>query len=225
MANDSEEWIPIREAVSQVAEAYAKELRETFPIAREHAIAALLRSLRLNRCRGKATEWGVRLDGRKARWITSDKTGPEIPATIWMFFELASEKVHFDWVSGDLMVNGFTPSAGVPYTAWAFDFAVSCVGIPLVGAHRAGSGRHRLPIRLIEERRGRTRKWDWEGAICSIISQANSLDGLPEGYGAQAKIGRMLSEWFRDNQGGEPVPSEVGARAAMIVAAIEADRK
>lgn len=42
---------------------------------------------------------------------------------------------------------------------------------------------------------GRPQKWDWEGSLAFIISQAQLPDGLPTGPGAQARIEEMMSGW------------------------------
>lgn len=71
----------------------------------------------------------------------------------------------------------------------------------------------------------RATKYDWEGALISVVSVANSPDGLPTGYGAQAEIERMLALWFRKNQNMEPTPSELRVRAKRIVTEVEVSRR
>lgn len=68
---------------------------------------------------------------------------------------------------------------------------------------------------------GRRRKYDWEGALIGVIALANSPDGLPTGYGAQAKIERMLAGWFQKTHGVEPSSSELRLRARRIVNEVE----
>ena len=71
----------------------------------------------------------------------------------------------------------------------------------------------------------RATKYDWEGALIAVVSVANSPDGLPTGYGAQAKIERMLARWFRKNQDMEPAPSELRVRAKRILTEVELSRR
>ena len=69
---------------------------------------------------------------------------------------------------------------------------------------------------------GRTPKWDWEGALAAVVAEANSLDGLPEGHGAQAAIERIIADHF----GAEgPSESQVRLRAAKIMEALEAAKR
>lgn len=68
---------------------------------------------------------------------------------------------------------------------------------------------------------GRPPKWDWEGAIAYIVSQAQLPDGLPTGPGAQARIEELISGWFADETGDSPSSSQVRQRAAAIMRMIE----
>lgn len=68
---------------------------------------------------------------------------------------------------------------------------------------------------------GRPQKWDWEGAMASVISQAQHPDGLPTGPGAQARIESLISDWFVQQVQEAPSPSQVRQRAAKIIQMIE----
>lgn len=68
---------------------------------------------------------------------------------------------------------------------------------------------------------GRPPKWDWEGALAFMISQAQTPDGLPTGAGAQARIEEMIAEWFVTANGDAPAPSQIRERAASIIRSIE----
>lgn len=72
---------------------------------------------------------------------------------------------------------------------------------------------------------GRSRKWDWEGALAHIVSIANTPDGLPEGHGAQAAIERMMLDWFTSTANGAPQESEIRKRAAQVMSAVQGGRK
>jgi hypothetical protein len=69
--------------------------------------------------------------------------------------------------------------------------------------------------------RGRPAKWDWEGALAFVITQAQHPDGLPTGPGAQARVEEMITGWFMDQTGGAPASSQVRERAAKIMRMLE----
>jgi hypothetical protein len=68
---------------------------------------------------------------------------------------------------------------------------------------------------------GRPPKWDWEGALASVIAQANHPDGLPTGSGAQARIEEMMANWFMRTTGDAPAESQIRQRAAKIMRTIK----
>ena len=68
---------------------------------------------------------------------------------------------------------------------------------------------------------GRPQKWDWEGAMAYVISQAQHPDGLPTGSGAQARIEALISDWFVQQVQEAPSPSQVRQRAAKIMQMLE----
>jgi hypothetical protein len=68
---------------------------------------------------------------------------------------------------------------------------------------------------------GRPPKWDWEGAMAFVISQAQHPDGLPTGPGAQARIETLISDWFVRHHQDAPSPSQVRQRAAKIMQMLE----
>lgn len=70
---------------------------------------------------------------------------------------------------------------------------------------------------------GRPRKWDWEGALAFITTQAQTPDGLPVGHGAQAKLEAMIAEWFEKETGGSPAISQIRQRASKVMRMIEKD--
>lgn len=72
---------------------------------------------------------------------------------------------------------------------------------------------------------GRPPKWDWEGALAFIVSQAQLPDGLPTGPGAQARIEEMMANWFTGETGDAPAPSQIRQRAANIVRSLETSKK
>jgi hypothetical protein len=74
-------------------------------------------------------------------------------------------------------------------------------------------------------RTGRPRKWDWEGAMAFLISQAQLPDGLPTGPGAQARIEEMIRDWFLMESDKTPATSQIRDRAAMIMRELERPKK
>lgn len=71
---------------------------------------------------------------------------------------------------------------------------------------------------------GRPARWDWEGAMVYVITQAQTPDGLPTGHGAQARIEEMIAGWFLEETGDAPSPSQVRQRAANIMRTLEAPK-
>ena len=68
---------------------------------------------------------------------------------------------------------------------------------------------------------GRPPKWDWEGALAFIVSQAQQPDGLPTGPGAQARIEEIMASWFTEETEDAPAPSQIRLRAARIMETLE----
>lgn len=84
---------------------------------------------------------------------------------------------------------------------------------------------HAAGITMVQNDRrravGRPPKWDWEGAMAFVISQAQHPDGLPTGPGAQARIEALISDWFLQQVQETPSPSQVRQRAARIMQMLE----
>lgn len=72
---------------------------------------------------------------------------------------------------------------------------------------------------------GRPTKWNWDGAMAFVVSQAQTPDGLPSGDGAQARIEEMMADWFTESFGDCPAPSQIRQRAALVIKAIETPKK
>ncbi len=68
---------------------------------------------------------------------------------------------------------------------------------------------------------GRPPKWDWEGVLAYVVSQAQRPDGLPTGPGAQARIEKMMSDWFMREAGDAPATSQIRQRASSISKSLE----
>ena len=229
MSNDSEEWIPLRKAVAEVAAAYSQFSPCVPMVATENSLKAIMRAIDQWDCAAQASYWSVVIyNERKTRQVASEKLGNKLPPSIFRGLESATKIWLCDWVIGEYCYEW--KREGSSYTQFhvAKDIEVDRRNLPLIGQSKGGTNfRLSHPERALrEEKRGARRKWDWEGAICEILAHANyHPDGLPDGYGAQAEIGRMLANWFRIHQDGEPAPSEIGTRAAKIMQAVESHRK
>jgi hypothetical protein len=110
------------------------------------------------------------------------------------------------------------------YAEVAYELEGMCFDFSLIEMMAPGSSEVKSlrALERVKPRRpdvGRPRKWDWEGALTSVIQVANTPDGLPEGYGAQAMIERAIADWFAHTAGSTPPESEIRKRAAEIVRA------
>lgn len=226
MIEDQEEWLPAKDAVRQLSLLYHSEMGDSFADARSAAIKAIVFNLIQKNCEARALRWGVYFQRASGRTISSDskKHGMQVPGGLWRYLETAHDK-HVDWVAGDFFGNANTSWKITPtVTVVALKVELKRGTLPVIGGD-LGSTLEGFSQQNKRKISGRPRKWNWDGAMCAVIAKANSLDGLPERHGAQAEIGRMLSQWFLENQGGEPVASEIGLKAAMIMSAVAHDRK
>jgi hypothetical protein len=224
LADEGDTWVPLRQGVAEVSDIYHSALRGDYGHARDQAIQAIERSLKFELCSSRAAIWAVHVArGDRIVLDSSAKSdGPVIHGSFWRAFSKVTT-IYADWVAGDFNAFG-KRGASSTWVIYAQGVEIERCNLPLVGSPNREAATFRLS-ELTSERRGRPRKWDWEGAMCAVIAQANMPDGLADGYGAQAEVGRLLAQWFRDNQCGEPAPSEIGLRAAKIMAAIGLGRK
>lgn len=156
--------------------------------------------------------------------------------------------VHYgkiDWETGD-MICDFIPDRrerpdhlfgeledvlGTEYTENSVKAEFRGMHLPrekvemLLPTHRLAASEGPPMSSFLEARRvGRPVKWDWEGALAFIASQAQKPDGLPTGQGAQAQIETMMAEWFEGQTGNSPSVSQIRTRAATVVRMIERPR-
>lgn len=244
MDEQPDEWIPLRQAVVEVAKAYAEFMLCQPAGALETAREAVLRALNTMAADARAPKWLLTFhetdEHPGSRQDQND--GSIIPSYFWGVYQNAETITSDDWVAGDFSFSwdGKYPhertkedeeGSGPVYAfGLALGLEVTRRGLPLIGNRTPTDETLDLATDSLENaakgrRVGRPPKWDWEAALCAITAIANSPNGLPDGHGAQAEVGRMLSQWFRDNQDGEPAASEIGARAAKIMSAIDAHRK
>lgn len=74
---------------------------------------------------------------------------------------------------------------------------------------------------------GRRPKWDWEGALSHLVAVANTPDGLPINMerGDQAKLVKIISEWFVQKTGESPDERDIKKLAKKVIEAISNPRK
>lgn len=239
--------IPLRDAVAEIAAIYEGKMRCPIAEANDLALGAIVRRLSLGIATAYAKQWSLQVEWKPRESWASGSDGEALAMEFWLCFEQATDFVLHDWVAGEFAFYREAEGESHGFMGFAHLLQVSRTGLPIIddglplGAgdraslafHHAnqpsalGSAIQAHTVKVVEERRGRKRKWDWEGAICAVVARANLPDGLPEGYRAQAEIGRIMADWFRDHDpnGNSPVPSEIGLRAAKIVEAIESARK
>ena len=63
---------------------------------------------------------------------------------------------------------------------------------------------------------GSPEQYPWDEFYIQIIAIAQTLDGLPTGYGAQAELQRTMLQWCEDNWGCQPSVSWVKARISKL---------
>lgn len=232
MDSKQRNWLPIRQAVAEVAPSYEAVMHCTPAEATEHAWEAIWRRLRLGMASARARRWYLHFSNHKEQSVHNNT---EVDSGFW--YVLYSGELEIDWVAGEFSCfrddgelnesqSGATANAYAHGAAWGVDVARE--DLPIIGdanemTNRASLDRYEL--RLGRDR-GRPRKWDWEGALSGIVAEANSNpDGLPAGYGAQAEIARMLADWFSAHQSGQPTDSELQKRARLVLSAVETHRK
>lgn len=214
------EWRPIRDEYLQAKEAFAATNGDDDRRAAWRAEAGIFDRLVSGRLIGRASfpMQSIYDPGRPS--LSFFENNGTISQAFWQEFRDAqAHRKTIDWAAGDFWfsVVNYAPNGDCARELEAKAFEV-------VVAPSTDLSQSRLEVdtstSVREERRGAPRKWDWEGALIQVVATANSPDGLPEGHGAQAEIGRILRDWFQLNQGGEPAQSEIGKRAAKIMAAI-----
>ena len=128
-----------------------------------------------------------------------------------------------DWEHGDFLAK--FEMQGMQEEWQAFDVRFNPAQIQEMATATAAA-IDSLPLTTLNSTAAkRATKYDWEGALIGVVLVANSPDGLPTGYGAQAEIERMLVRWFRKNQDMEPTSSELRVRAKRILAEVELLRR
>ena len=106
-----------------------------------------------------------------------------------------------------------------------FDLAYIEMLAPLASAPSFDllSGNNQMPKKR-EGGPGRRRKHDWDGALTSLIGEAerNSIAADPDAHGAQADIASRLADWFAKRDLPIPANSQLQEKARDVLAAIRA---
>lgn len=245
-STDQEEWIPLRDAVKDVAFAMSQYLfcnpREcidpALQIVKEYGALGFLRF--------RAKRWFSYLNDPKRenydvkRLNSCSGEIDNITMGFWInekLYDNPFELSHVWYLDGIGFCAPYFCDDGEELEIYvsAFGVEVTRRGLPIIGdgADRSGAPSNEASDELeplqkamrLREVRGRPRKWDWEGAWAALVAEAHTPDGLPEGEGAQARIARIMANWFQQKYGEEPADSEIRKRAAAVLEAIALRRK
>ncbi len=146
-----------------------------------------------------------------------------------------SSSLELDWIDEDMLgLEWFFPNQNfvasefdranyrVNFSGLSFEARKIELLLPSMKLERVTGGTSELRVgRSI----GRPRKWDWDGALAHVVSQAQLPDGLPTGPGAQAKIEMLIAEWFMDETGNAPAISQIRGKASRVIQMIEKGSK
>jgi hypothetical protein len=140
-----------------------------------------------------------------------------------------------DWEAGTIKAEIYAPDSREAYIFWDADehlgsqfdraeykvelsglrFPLDAIEMLLPNAELNASESTRGSI-YREPIIGRPRKWDWEGAFARLAVVAQHPDGLPTGPGAQARIEKILADWFVTETGDSPASSQIRQRAQKM---------
>lgn len=100
MAEDQEIWVPLRKAVTAVADAYHAELKGDYSESRREAISALCRRLGTSFIKSRAILYALTEDSEENQQHTSPT---KIDPAFWVLLRDANNisVLHEDWVSGE----------------------------------------------------------------------------------------------------------------------------
>lgn len=229
MTDNQDEWIPLRQAVGEVCAKYAEAMHCQPSDAISTALSAVIRRMEIGVCKARAERWMIKLeDGDNGpEHIRDQDDFDELPNLFWAFLRTADTIIFDDWVAGEYSFRQDPDDECQAMFAFAAGVQVQRDGLPILGDGPRGSSLAPPVASLYLETRGRKPKWDWEGALCSLIAKANTPDGLPQGPGSQAEIGKHLAAWFshQSPDGSMPASSALGERAAKVARALTGHQK
>lgn len=143
----------------------------------------------------------------KVRWVPTDRESGDL------FFS-----------SGEFFISEFdNADYEAEFFGMSFDYARIEMLIP--NASLGSTSSDPRSALHPHSRVGRPPKWNWEGALAHVIARAQTPDGLPVGSGAQARIEEIIGEWFIDETGECPAPSQIRQRAATIMRSLEKPKR
>jgi len=123
-----------------------------------------------------------------------------------------------DYFLSDDLMYGEEKRRGEVQFSW-LEFKVSLSGLSFESsAIELISGLESPSPEKRAQRVGRPKKWDWEGALISVIGLANEVDGIGQERGEQAKIEAEMAKWFLDTTGEQPQTSQLRKYANRIMA-------
>lgn len=166
------------------------------------------------------------------RWYESDDFPPNQIG--YGYFHYADE---VDWEKGTIKIGSILPNEsdqdyflpddhmfgeerrqGAVLFSW-LEFRVELSGLCFESsAIELISGLETSSTISPQQRSGRPKKWDWEGALISVIGLANGLDGIGQERGEQAKIEDAMAQWFLATTGEQPQTSQLRKYASRIMA-------
>lgn len=134
----------------------------------------------------------------RANYIPGDRERPEYLFPNDELFGTEFERAEFQ-----------AEFSGMSFEYRAIEMLIPNAALHAVTVAKVDSGTQ---VRAI----GRPPKWDWEGVLTYVVSQAHQPDGLPTGPGAQARLEEMIAAWFMQEVGDTPAASQIRQRAASI---------
>lgn len=227
--------VPILCLLDEVDLAPADEKRFWTAVKKKYGVAAPQKN------DGKTTPRGTLFPITSYRWYPENGPFSDHPIGYGYFYYADS----LDWEAGTLRIESIFPDESwrelfldddamfhsgsylaQPRFSW-LEFEVELAGLCFErSAIEMLTGLEQPKWAGTAARPSRPRKWDWDGALAHVVAEANrNPDGLPDGYGAQASIEKLMLDWFVDQHGEAPVESELRLRAKRILAAVAEGRK
>jgi hypothetical protein len=139
----------------------------------------------------------------KVGWVPTDRDTAD-----WMFPSGEFFNSEFDSADYEAEFKGMSFS----YASIEMLLPSSSLSLSSSGIESPVSGRSKV---------GRPPKWDWEGALSHVVTRAQTPDGLPTGPGSQARLEEIMADWFTQETGESPAPSQIRERAAKIMRSLE----
>jgi hypothetical protein len=114
------------------------------------------------------------------------------------------------WHQPDISWPGYAPGYGTPFK----DLRFQRTDLDALWPDTGSKAEPRLE--RVKNPGNQLRKHDWDGALIDLIHFAD-FDGLLDGPDAQAKIGKLISNYFVETTADQPSDSQIRAYASRIV--------